>query len=81
MEFMRPKDVMQKMKISRGKLYELINCGLFPPPTKFLGKKMVIWLNSEVEDVMLALFKNPDPDYIRKIVENIKHSRRDSSNS
>jgi predicted DNA-binding transcriptional regulator AlpA len=76
MEFMRPKDVMQKMKISRGKLYQLISEGLFPKPHKCLDRKTSIWLDSEVENAMTALFKNLDKDYIRKLVSDIEQSRQ-----
>ncbi|MEM3553639.1 MAG: hypothetical protein QW658_01620 [Candidatus Bathyarchaeia archaeon] len=31
MEFLRPKDVMQKMKVRRTYLYDLIRRGLFSP--------------------------------------------------
>jgi len=77
MEYLRPKDVMQKMKISRGKLYNLIRDGLFPKPGKFLNnKKMTMWLDSEVENVMIELFKNSDEEQVRKIVEKIESARQ-----
>ncbi len=75
MEYLRPKDVMRKMKISRGKLYQLIGAGLFPKPHKCLDKKTSIWLDSEVENAMIALFRNPDENHVRKIVEDIEKSR------
>ncbi len=67
---------MQKMKISKGKLYELISSGLFPKPAKFLDRKITVWLDSEVEIAMIALFKNPNKDYIKKVVSDIEQSRR-----
>lgn len=72
MEFLRPKDVVRKMKISRALLYNLINAGLFPKPAKF--NRLSIWKDSEVEKVMDA-YINLSEEEIKQIVHQIERAR------
>ncbi|MEM3484523.1 MAG: AlpA family phage regulatory protein [Candidatus Methanomethyliaceae archaeon] len=73
MEFLRPKDVMQKMKVRRTYLYDLIRRGLFPRPVK-LGT-MSVWLADEVEKVMSAMYRGKKPEEIRSLVKTIEEMR------
>jgi len=73
MEFLRVKDIMQKMRISKPQLYKLIRQGMFPNPVK-IGK-MSVWINTEVEKVMLALCTNTDVESLKNIVREIEGSR------
>ncbi len=74
MEFLRPKDVIKKMKISKTMLYEYIRKGLFPKPKK-IGRNASIWLDTEVEKIMLAFFKGADEKKLREIAKEIECSR------
>ncbi len=73
MEFLRPKDVMKKMKISKALLYNLINAGLFPKPAKF--NKLSIWKKREVEKIMDAIYINLSEEEIKQIVHQVEESR------
>jgi len=74
MEFLRPKDVIRKMKISRPLLYNYIKKGVFPKPIK-ISPTISVWLNSEVEKIMQLMYKRADETTIKKIVEEIEQLR------
>ncbi|MCX7857817.1 MAG: AlpA family phage regulatory protein [Deltaproteobacteria bacterium] len=78
MELLRPKHVIQKMKISRAVLYRLIQEGIFPKPVK-IGS-MSFWLSSEVDRIMLALYRKENKETLKKIVREIERSRQDGDN-
>ena len=73
MEFLRPKDVTKKMKIGKTFLYSLIKEQLFPRPIKV--KQVSLWLDSDVEKVMTALYKGYDNETIKSIVQEIESGR------
>jgi len=74
MEFLRPKDVTKKMKISRPWLHILIRENLFPKPIK-LTYKIKVWKDDEVEKIMNAMFNNEGKEKIRDLVRQIENSR------
>jgi len=73
MEFLRPKDVTKKMKVGKTFLYSLIKEQLFPRPIK-VGQ-VSLWLDSDVEKVMTALYKGYDKETIRSIVQEIENNK------
>ena len=75
MEFLRPKDVMAKMKLCRASLYHLIREGLFPRPVK-LGDRVSVWADDEVEKVMSALYQKMNNEDLKEFVLGIEKSRR-----
>lgn len=75
MEFLRPKDVMQKMKVKKTYLYSLVKRGLLPRPQK-LGP-MSVWIDEEVERVMAMMYAGSTEEEIKEAVKRIEQSRRD----
>ena len=49
--FLRTKDVIEKVQLSRATIWRLENEGLFPQRRR-IGPHAVAWLESEVEDWM-----------------------------
>lgn len=49
--FLRMTDLKKKVALSRSQIYKLIQQELFPKPVK-LGKKVSVWVDSEVEEWM-----------------------------
>ncbi|MEO0282090.1 MAG: AlpA family phage regulatory protein [candidate division WOR-3 bacterium] len=80
MEFLRPKDIMKKMKISRTLLYSYIKKGIFPKPIK-MGATISVWLNTEIESIMIAMYKQENEDNLRKLVKEIELSRKETLNN
>jgi len=74
MEFLRPKDVIKKMKISRTLLYSYIKKGVFPKPIK-MSPTISVWLNTEIENIMIAMYKQENEDNLKKLVKEIEHLR------
>ena len=52
--FLRIKEVMQKVGLSRSQVYRLIQAGLFPSPLK-IGPRVSVWSESHVEGWMLDI--------------------------
>jgi prophage regulatory protein len=52
--FIRIKDVVGKVGISRSQVYRLIQAGLFPSPLK-IGPKVSVWSEAHVEGWMLDI--------------------------
>jgi predicted DNA-binding transcriptional regulator AlpA len=75
MELLRPKDVAEKMKISRAYLYKLIKEGLFPRPVKALNGTMSVWLNTEVDSLIEAIHRMEPKERIRELVKTIENNR------
>jgi len=74
MEYLRPKDVLKVMKISRAYLYGRIRQGLFPRPKK-LSPALAVWLDLEVKTVMDAMFRGKSEAEIRELVRQIEEAR------
>lgn len=74
MEFLRPKDVMQKMKVKKTYLYSMVKKGLFPRPRK-LGP-MSIWTVEEVERVMALMYSGLTEEKLREAVREIEEARK-----
>lgn len=49
--FIRIKDVMGKVGLSRSQVYRLIQAGLFPSPLK-IGRRVSVWSYSSIEGWM-----------------------------
>jgi prophage regulatory protein len=49
--FIRMPDLRQKVGLSKSQIYKLIQQDEFPEPVK-LGKKVSVWIDSEVEEWM-----------------------------
>lgn len=49
--FIRIKDVMGKVGLSRSQVYRLIQAGLFPSPLK-IGRRVSVWSDSSIEGWM-----------------------------
>jgi predicted DNA-binding transcriptional regulator AlpA len=75
MELLRPKDVAERMKISRAYLYKLIKEGLFPRPVKALNGTMSVWLNTEVDSLIEAIHRMEPKERIRELVKTIENKR------
>ena len=52
--FIRIKDVVGKVGLSRSQVYRLIQAGLFPSPLK-IGPRVSVWSESHVEGWMLDI--------------------------
>ncbi|MEM3427848.1 MAG: AlpA family phage regulatory protein [Nitrososphaerales archaeon] len=74
MKFLRPHEVAQKMGLSRTSLYRLVKDGMFPGPVKIFAY-ISVWLDSEVEQIMSAMYRNAPPDEIRELVNFIERLR------
>lgn len=53
MRFLKLKEVMEKTALSRSAIYRKMNDGEFPQSVS-LGDRAVAWVESEVEDWMVA---------------------------
>ncbi|ARU30685.1 hypothetical protein CAP31_02670 [Sulfuriferula sp. AH1] len=51
-EFLKPEDVLKKLKISQAKLYRLVKTHQFPPPVKIGTANR--WLASDLEAYLSA---------------------------
>ncbi|MEM3484733.1 MAG: AlpA family phage regulatory protein [Candidatus Methanomethyliaceae archaeon] len=74
MKFLRPHEVAHKMGLSKASLYRLVKGGMFPRPVKIFAN-VSVWLDSEVEQIMSAMYRNSPPDEIRELVRSIERSR------
>jgi predicted DNA-binding transcriptional regulator AlpA len=81
MELLRPKDVAKRMKISRAYLYKLIKKGLFPRPVKALNGTMSVWLSTEVDSLIEAIYRMEPEEKIRELVKTIENKRHFSFSS
>ncbi|WP_372998337.1 helix-turn-helix transcriptional regulator [Sulfurimonas sp.] len=53
---MRIQEVIERVAISRSKIYDLSNKNLFPKPFKVKGTKMVRWRESEIQNWLEAQY-------------------------
>ncbi|WP_374555097.1 AlpA family transcriptional regulator [Aquitalea pelogenes] len=59
MKFLRLKDVLEKTGLSRSTLYQLMSDSAFPQSVS-LGERCVGWVESEIDDWMLAKIEERD---------------------
>jgi prophage regulatory protein len=52
--FLRIKEVMQKVGLSRSQVYRLIQAGMFPSPFK-IGSRVSVWSESLVSEWMSGI--------------------------
>lgn len=74
MKFLRPHEVAHKMGLSKASLYRLVKGGMFPGPVKIFAN-VSVWLDSEVEQIMSAMYRNSPPDEIRELVKSMERLR------
>lgn len=53
---LRQTDVLDRTKLSRSKLYELIGEGRFPKPAKLGGDRINCWRDTDIEEWINAQF-------------------------
>lgn len=66
MRILRLKDVLDNTGLARSTIYAFIQKGLFPKPVS-LGERSVGWLESEVQDWILAKIERRDAQDFNKL--------------
>ena len=70
----RKTTVLKNMKLSNSTLHRRIREGIFPPPF-YLGKRIAVWWQDEIEEVMDLYSTNPDLKELKKRIKRLVELR------
>jgi prophage regulatory protein len=73
-ETLRLPKLIEKLSISRSTIYQHVFEGLLPPPIK-IGKRSVIWIGNEIDQVLAARIRGAAAVEIRKLISKILAER------
>lgn len=64
---MRLSEVLDLYPVSRSTLYKQIKRGIFPRPIQ-ISDKSIAWIESEIDQILLAKIQGCDAEEIRQLV-------------